>query len=205
MRPAFHVVAERLCLDFVNTEIVENGDRVDLLGGFADLTAWCAATQVMSASQAAALTARWGGAQGGQQAFERAVRFRTSLRAMVEWIAAGHRTAPSAALEAINDILRHRTGELKVVQTRQGYETRFTARMSEPGDLLVPIAESAADLLAAGDVALVKKCQNPQCILYFYDTTKSHTRRWCSMTACGNRAKVAAHYKRTKREARSSR
>jgi predicted RNA-binding Zn ribbon-like protein len=34
--------------------------------------------------------------------------------------------------------------------------------------------------------------------LYFYDTTKNHTRRWCSMTGCGNRAKAAAFYERKK-------
>lgn len=29
------------------------------------------------------------------------------------------------------------------------------------------------------------------CILFFYDTTKNYSRRWCSMSACGNRMKVA--------------
>jgi len=47
----------------------------------------------------------------------------------------------------------------------------------------------------------VKACQNPQCVLLFYDTTKNHARRWCSMAACGNRAKVAAHYQRARRPA----
>jgi predicted RNA-binding Zn ribbon-like protein len=62
--------------------------------------------------------------------------------------------------------------------------------------LLVPIAESAAGLLTADDLTLVRKCQNPQCILYFYDTTRNHARRWCSIAVCGNRAKVATHYRR---------
>ena len=51
------------------------------------------------------------------------------------------------------------------------------------------------------DLSLVKACQNPQCVLFFYDTTKNHARRWCSMAACGNRAKVAAHYQRARRPA----
>jgi predicted RNA-binding Zn ribbon-like protein len=33
-------------------------------------------------------------------------------------------------------------------------------------------------------------------VLFFYDTTKNHARRWCSMAFCGNRHKVAAHYRR---------
>ena len=61
---------------------------------------------------------------------------------------------------------------------------------------LVLIAVAAADLLCHGDLSLVKKCDNPRCILYFYDTTKNHARRWCSMAGCGNRMKAAAHYRR---------
>ena len=58
------------------------------------------------------------------------------------------------------------------------------------------MADSAAEFLVSGDRALVRKCKNPGCILYFYDTTRNHARAWCSMNACGNRMKVAAHYRR---------
>ncbi|MBH0192038.1 MAG: hypothetical protein HP492_09850 [Nitrospira sp.] len=59
-------------------------------------------------------------------------------------------------------------------------------------------AEAAGNLLCRADFALIKKCGNPACILYFYDTTKNHTRNWCSMQVCGNRMKVAAHYWRNR-------
>jgi predicted RNA-binding Zn ribbon-like protein len=42
----------------------------------------------------------------------------------------------------------------------------------------------------------VRNCANPQCVLWFHDTTRSGTRRWCSMTACGNRLKARRHYRR---------
>jgi len=32
--------------------------------------------------------------------------------------------------------------------------------------------------------------------MWFYDRTKSHRRRWCSMALCGNRAKARAHRER---------
>lgn len=67
--------------------------------------------------------------------------------------------------------------------------------MSEPAQLMVPIAQSAADLLCRGDPALVKLCANPECQAFFYDTSKNHTRRRCG-TQCGNRMRVAAHYRR---------
>ena len=42
----------------------------------------------------------------------------------------------------------------------------------------------------------VHKCANPECVLWFLDTTRSGTRRWCSMSACGNRLKARRHYQR---------
>src|SRR5437867_3930953 len=89
--------------------------------------------------------------------------------------------------------------DVALVGTRNGFERRRLFQPREPIHLLVPVAESASDLLCHGDLALILKCENPRCILYFYDTTKNHARRWCSMTVCGNRMKVAAHYRRRRR------
>src|SRR6266851_5443894 len=41
--------------------------------------------------------------------------------------------------------------------------------------------------------------QPPACVLWFFDTTRNGTRRWCSMAACGNRAKARRHYDRIKK------
>lgn len=38
-----------------------------------------------------------------------------------------------------------------------------------------------------------------RCRRVFYDSTRSHTRRWCSYANCGNRANVAAYRSRTKK------
>lgn len=196
-RGGFYFVGERLCLDFVNTQAVEDGSAVDLLASFDDLVAWCAAAPVIDAAQAKTLRQKWSDTRDGERALAEAVRFRTTLRGLAERLAAG-RQASRATLDAINEVLRGRAGHVEIVPTKEGYEKRFRAEFSEPAQLLVPIAESAADLLSEGDPHLVRKCHNPRCILYFYDTTKNHARRWCSMTACGNRAKVAAHYRRTR-------
>ena len=42
----------------------------------------------------------------------------------------------------------------------------------------------------------IRRCAHPDCVLYFLDTTKNGTRRWCSMRTCGNRAKAMRHYRR---------
>jgi len=61
---------------------------------------------------------------------------------------------------------------------------------------MAPVAEAAAELLVSGDFELVRQCEDESCVLWFYDRTKSHHRRWCSMATCGNRNKVAAYRKR---------
>jgi hypothetical protein len=41
-----------------------------------------------------------------------------------------------------------------------------------------------------------KECGNPTCRSVFYDRSKNHSGRWCSMASCGNRAKVRAFRER---------
>jgi predicted RNA-binding Zn ribbon-like protein len=77
---------------------------------------------------------------------------------------------------------------------KKGHAPRYEQRRRGTGaeSLLVPVAEAVARLLAEGDFTLVRKCESTDCTLWFYDRTKSHHRRWCSMAVCGNRMKVAA-------------
>ena len=127
--------------------------------------------------------------------FEQALAFRANLHQMIERIV-GQKAMPQAVIGEINELLRHGVGYAEIKRTKGGSEKYFKADFQKPIDLLWPVAESACDLLCYGDLSLVKKCENAACVLFFYDTTKNHSRRWCSMSACGDRMKVAAHYRR---------
>ena len=55
------------------------------------------------------------------------------------------------------------------------------------------IADEAIALFGSARRSSLRTCQAPGCVLYF---VKQHPRReWCS-DACGNRARVARHYRR---------
>jgi predicted RNA-binding Zn ribbon-like protein len=55
------------------------------------------------------------------------------------------------------------------------------------------IAEEAVALFTGPDVAELRACRAPGCVRYF---VRAHPRReWCS-AGCGNRARVARHYRR---------
>jgi predicted RNA-binding Zn ribbon-like protein len=43
----------------------------------------------------------------------------------------------------------------------------------------------------------MKACRNQGCLWAFYDRSKNHSGRWCSMDVCGNRTKTRAYRRRT--------
>jgi len=67
---------------------------------------------------------------------------------------------------------------------------------------LWPIARAAAELLTSENIERLGQCQDDRgCGWLFIDVSKNHSRRWCSMESCGNRAKAQRHYERKKQDA----
>lgn len=56
--------------------------------------------------------------------------------------------------------------------------------------VLTAIARDGIDLLTGPDAASIRECEDPTCTLLFVDTSRGYRRRWCSMNACGARAKM---------------
>lgn len=191
----FLFVGNQLCLDFINTQLVLNEQPVDLLATFSDLVTWLVQTRLLTEENAKKIERQWGKQATGTQTLEQARAFRATLREMIERIAAG-RPVSQVAIEAINDMLRYRVGCTQLIRRNGKVERGFQAESQDANQLLGLLAEAASDLLCTCDLSLIKKCQNPVCVLFFYDTTKNHARHWCSMSLCGNRSKVAAHYRR---------
>lgn len=195
----FIKVGNNLSLDFINTKIAENGSLKDLLENFTDLAAWAVTANLLEKSEAERLIEEWKDSAESSEAFARAIEFRETLWEMFVNLTRG-KTIGKAVIAAINREIQNQSGAIEIKKTENGFEKLFRADFSEPRQLLVPVAESAADLLCYGNPLYLKKCENPECVLHFYDATKNHTRRWCSMAACGNRAKAAAFYERKRRQ-----
>ena len=191
----FLFVGEHLCLDFINTRIVVNGQLLDLLQGFPDWVEWSLRAKVVNPGQASQALRRWKGSPEAAGAFEAAKAFRENLRGAVEHIVTRGKV-PEGTVSQINRLLRHPVCYFSLAHSREGLEVQRHLVFDEPIQLLVRVAESAADLFSYGDWSLIKKCENPACVLYFYDTSKNHARRWCSMSLCGNRMKVSTFYRR---------
>jgi predicted RNA-binding Zn ribbon-like protein len=198
----FLFVGNHLCLDLINTEMVEGGRTVDRLSDFGSFINWFVQAQTLELRKAEEILRTWGGSRDAERVLQRALGFRASLREMAGRIVNG-KTLSQAMIDEINEWLAHQAGRAELERTREGFEKRFQADFDKPAQLLWLVAESASDLLCYADLSLVKRCENAACVLFFYDTTKNHSRRWCSMSACGNRMKVAAHYQRL-RDAKGS-
>lgn len=187
----FTFLADHLSLDFVGTEFQRSGEHQDRLETFDDLRDWLKQAGLLGSPEAVALVKR-SSANTSERVLSAARELRKSIRAAAEAIIDGKPVAPGS-IRAINNLLLKRNGHFQIDRRSARLERRFVSEMGDPLALLAPLAESAADLLCDANPALIRKCADESCDLLFYDSTKNHRRRWCSMSACGNRAKVAAH------------
>jgi predicted RNA-binding Zn ribbon-like protein len=99
-------------------------------------------------------------------------------------------------VEPINEVLRVTEGHDEILQQNGKWGLEFIAREGGLDWLLAAIARSAAELIAEGASVRLRVCSNPDCGLFFYDTSRTRRRRWCSMSRCGNRHKVRAFSRR---------
>lgn len=169
-------------LDFVNTELVLRHARVDTLTDDEAVANWLRGAGLAPPTDPRGLATA---ARG--------------LRAAIREIATAtaERRAPSEDSIAILNEFLARPAAVHVLD-RRGKLLVASLRVmrDDAASCLYPIAVAAMTLFTERDHRHVKKCANPHCILFFYDSTKSHTRRWCSMGVCGNRAKAAEFARR---------
>lgn len=191
----FTFVGHYRCLDFVNTALVAAQGGTDPIQDFNAFVSWLHDAGLIDAAQRSVALQKWSKGREAQQAYAGALLFRMRLAEMAERLAS-RKQVPKSGLDAINEQLQSRAARAKVTRGKSGFVERLETDLTEPRQLVVPLAQSAADLLCHGDLSSVKRCANPSCSLYFYDISKNHTRRWCSMERCGSRMKMAAYYQR---------
>ena len=136
-----------------------------------------------------------------------------TTRELADWLAGeGYRTvgrldaAARARLITLRDALWRsvRTGDFAAVVAVAG---PLTVRLATaPGGVAVVPAGSGVDAVvdrllltvaeatAAGTLERLKSCDH--CRWVFHDTSKNCRGRWCSMAACGGRAKARAYRRR---------
>jgi len=180
-------IGDHLAINFINTRRADLGKPFELFNTDKDVKDWLLRAGVATSSE----TANW----PSGRLLQKARQLREIALKAVQARKAGKR--PS--LSALNSFLEHSISRPKLVMgpgSKIEIKRVYSGRTVE--EFLAPIAESVADLLANGDFDLIRHCEGDECVLWFYDRTKAHRRRWCSPTVCGNRAKVAAFRARSR-------
>lgn len=175
------LTGEPLAVDLLNTRWIDAAGRHDLLDSLEGTALWLNTPPVREALGGISVPA-------GHDTRERLHQARAALDKAV----ADPAHPSPAAITAVNDVLAH--GRLRQVLRPDGPGT--VAEADDPAWL--PAWAATADFLRllADRPDRIRACGNPQCILHFYDVSKNGTRRWCSMSGCGNRAKAQRHYAR---------
>jgi len=197
-RPAmdYQFLSGVLALDFVNTEVVVRGKRYDLFATPEDVADWWqqAITHYPDEGQVKAETP--------------AIVWSAQLLERIKWVRAAIRTLctnlverqllDGEALTTLNTILAMGYPALAAASGQEMVAV-YRTRQDDQAAVLLPLALSALHLFTQAEQHRLHTCKNERCILFFYDTTKSATRQWCSLE-CMNRARSLQHYRHVKEE-----
>lgn len=176
-RDGMPFVGSRLWIDFLNSAPAISGDLIATPEG---LSRWFSVAGMQRRTDA----------KTSAQDVAGALHLRQKLSEMFEALRERRLPASSAVAE-INRLLAGAPTirQLKTVEGQIIVQERAADGVPEG---LIRIAADLADFIADHDAARLRHCSNPECNMVFYDTARNATRRWCSMSLCGNRNKVAA-------------
>lgn len=185
--PVFRWLGERPAIDLANTVmVVRDGEEVDLLATTSDLARW------LDRERPRLPTVRV-----DQRTLDALRDLRDAARTVLITAADG-RAANRSAVKRINEVARAAPIAWRLEQGPGGaLEAKTIPTVKDPlRRLLGTVALDAIDLVSGAKPDQLNVCHAPSCGMLFVGR-----RRWCC-AACGNRARVARHYRRTRASAR---
>jgi len=195
---AFDFSGGRLCLDFVNT--ISGSRTKEHFNTYHDLVSWGRQGGVLSDREAQHLEDM---ATRQPDEAARTLAVAISLREALFRIftgAAERRPQRPEDMEILNTALCRALSHVRIDVNEEGC-VRAWAGDAAPDRMLWPVLRSAMDVLTSEEErGRIHKCESPTCAWLFMDTSRNHSRRWCDMKSCGNRAKAKRYYERHKQQ-----
>jgi predicted RNA-binding Zn ribbon-like protein len=181
-------VGDHPALNFINTLRMSGGELTDTWQSDEDVAAWI----VREGLRDTLPSTRWPDGV--------LLREARNLREIAREAVEARKAKKTLPLDELNGFLEHSVSHCVLsAKSRTDLHFERVYRLKTVEQYLAPVVESVAELLSRADFDLVRHCEGGQCVLWFYDRTKAHRRRWCSPQFCGNRAKVAAFRARARR------
>jgi|KBSMisStandDraft_5_1062788.scaffolds.fasta_scaffold187873_3 predicted RNA-binding Zn ribbon-like protein len=191
-------VAGHPAIDFLNTAYAPGGVLVETIGDGRALLDWMMGAGLVDKDEAARLARRFT-RKSLDAAAEEARTVREWARTWIEAWRANPARDYGDEIAALNKLLARESRGRELVANKRRLELIERPHFEDARELIAPIALEIARLVTQEDPSLVKACAGTECTLQFLDRTKAHRRVFCSATACGNRAKVAAFRRRAQR------
>jgi predicted RNA-binding Zn ribbon-like protein len=167
-----------LPLAFVNTLDVEEAH--DGLGNRAALQAWLAARGLVDTET-----------KVSRRDLALAIELRDALRRA--FLAHSGVPLPSEDLEAVNRVLERLPLDIQIdASGAPRFEPRGDGVTTALGRVVCDVARART----LGTWDRLKLCPAEDCLWAFFDSSKNHSRRWCSMNVCGNRTKTREYRRR---------
>ncbi len=197
--PPAPLIGGHAALDLVNTVSwrLDASRRRDNLPDFAALARWCHRAGLLGQDTARELLdAAADHPRTARQARRDASALREHLHALLAPLADDGGPAAPAAPAAVPPSLHALLLDALARSDLTGLPMRWQLVPHQPADIPRLLALQALDLLQSPHLDLIRLCGGPGCGWLFLDRTRSHTRRWCSSSDCGNRDRARRHYAR---------
>ena len=189
-------------LEFTNTVGNHASEHPgETLFNYEDLLAWMGKAGLMRAEQMESLKRK-----AATRPEESAGIFAKSLevREAVYRIFVAKTKSKSPAdsdLAILNSVLTHPNSGAQMVYRSGRFEWGWNFDENALECPLWVLALSAVDLLTSENLKWVGQCADEEgCGWLFVDTSKNHSRRWCDINDCGNRAKQRRYQQRARRQ-----
>jgi predicted RNA-binding Zn ribbon-like protein len=190
-----HLIGGALCLDFTNTLYGHTESIHEYLFDYRDLVLWSQHVSILNPVEAGALLSKWEQVPVETKAvFRQAIQLREIIYRVFASLA--HNGSPQETdLNQLHQAWLESQIHSKLVRTEDGFALGWEDE-TLMDSMLWRITRSAVELLTSDEVGRVKQCD--RCDWLFLDKSRNRKRRWCSMSACGNRIKMARRYEREK-------
>lgn len=197
----FAMVGGHLALNFTNTVNARSGEfpysvTNERLKNFTRLLAWGRKAELLEEGELQILLEE---AEAHPEEVEaelaRAIALREAIYRLVVSAEAGL-TVPETELALLNAVLAEAMAHLQLAPEETGFRWELNTGKAGVNKILWPVVRAAAELLVSDDLSRVKHCGGENCGWLFLDLSRNHSRQWCNMQDCGNRAKARRHYQR---------
>ncbi len=177
------------CLDFVNTAGGGGKSRdLERMVSYEVLADWAELAGLLTARETASLR-RLAKASPDEAFFalKQSLCFREALHSCLMALATDG-VVPEESWQAITSQMTQCLAASHLKRRPSGFTRSIELEDGELDTILLRIGLLANDLLLSDDLRRLKNCD--RCSWLYLDRSKGGRRRWCSMRACGNRAKV---------------